>query len=569
MSAIKDGISKATESAQGIISVEGDIGKNKARGSIDSEGVWDIGVDFKVGGLGITNDYGGAITVSIAGQSITWGREGGKIHYNVGGFEVIVEARDCVVTETKLILGIVVASHTYPDPGCELPQEEEPQQLEPPEPPPESDGTEKIDFLDFAWVALDVETNWTAYDDFGGGVRTNKSGINNTKSRVKNGSPGLTPNLSLDVERHFQLVGNTTFQRVHADGNNDLTGSAVVKYEGNISFSGALTPALRYWAFNNTIISRVLTPPNYPYNTSGPGIPPYVVYGTGANIKAYIKERNSSADHNVDYANSSNGMIANHRYVVGVVVKQKEALPVKPQPFLKPGVPPHMNDCCEDILDSLEDLKDVLHVEFFKKKKFPVPSYLLAPGCDPGKTVDAENYYHLFQKMFQALAHSTIINPKIEIQDADSVKEGDQTIKSQYLSATGWAEAITKMLYEIVDDGNVATNMDIRTGVTVTQLMVAVADLSYKLDCVIDLIGIPTKRTKGEVETSYNLVVEGENTKGFDPKKSNQQLDLNSDVSTEKLLASLLKTRKNPIVKEEIHPKSPTLFEMFQKFVGK
>ena len=94
MSAIGNGISQATEATQGVISAEGKIGKNKASGSIDSEGIWDLGIDFKVGGLGITNDYGGAITISIAGQSITWGREGGKIHYNLGGFEVIVEARD-------------------------------------------------------------------------------------------------------------------------------------------------------------------------------------------------------------------------------------------------------------------------------------------------------------------------------------------------------------------------------------------------------------------------------------------------------------------------------------------
>ena len=222
------------------------------------------------------------------------------------------------------------------------------------------------------------------------------------------------------------------------------------------------------------------------------------------------------------------------------------------------------NDCCEEILDSLDDLKDVLHVDFFKKEKFPVPSYLLAPGVDTSKTTVANNYYNLFQKLFQALAHSTIISPKVDIQDADAVKEGDQPVNSEYLSATGWAEAVTKMLYEIVDDGNVGTNMDIRTGVTVTQLLVAVADLSYKVDCIIDCIGVTTKRTKGEVETSYNLVVEGPGSKGFDPKKANQKLDLNSDISTEELLSSLLRTRKNPIVKEEIHPKSPTLFELLQ-----
>jgi type IV secretory pathway ATPase VirB11/archaellum biosynthesis ATPase len=80
---------------------------------------------------------------------------------------------------------------------------------------------------------------------------------------------------------------------------------------------------------------------------------------------------------------------------------------------------------------------------------------------------------------------------------------------------------------------------------------------------------VSTKRTKSEVETPYDLVVEGENTKGFDPKKANQKLDLNSDISTEQLLSSLLRARKNPIVKEEIHPKAPTLFELLQDLKNK
>jgi hypothetical protein len=70
MSKIGEGISQTAESTQGVISAEGKIGKNKAKGSIDGEGILDLGIDFKVGGLGITNDYGGAITISIAGKSI-------------------------------------------------------------------------------------------------------------------------------------------------------------------------------------------------------------------------------------------------------------------------------------------------------------------------------------------------------------------------------------------------------------------------------------------------------------------------------------------------------------------
>jgi hypothetical protein len=96
--------------------------------------------------------------------------------------------------------------------------------------------------------------------------------------------------------------------------------------------------------------------------------------------------------------------------------------------------------------------------------------------------------------------------------------------------------------------------MDIRTGLTVTQLLVAVANLSYKVDAIIDAIGVTAIRKKDSVETSFSLVTETD-SKGFDPNKDNKKIELNDDRSTEQVLASLLRTRNNPIVKEEIHPK--------------
>jgi len=540
MSKIGVGITRATISTEGVISAEGKIGKNKASGSIDSEGIWDLGIDFKVGGLGITNDYGGAITISIAGQSITWGREGGKIHYNLGGFEVIVEARDCVVTETKLIMGMEVASHTYPDPGCELPDPLPP----PPNPLPiilDPDKGVEIPASDqFFWVPIDwVRCNYNTQ-----GVVVSTEEVTVSKADKEQGvvdgrklpfkmttnyKHPAYPEFTTITEKNTIVPKSTLFTNVRPDYRfKDSSGISVICFLSRRN--GVLTGFI----------------------------------DTGVNIRNYLNRHNANND---EYLNAPNIFIHGNAYIFRY--KPLDFIPVgeqiKIQPPLQPGVPPQMKDnCCEEILESLDDLKEVLHVDFFKKEKFPVPSYLLAPGVDTSKTTVANNYYNLFQKLFQALAHSTIISPKVDIQDADAVKEGDQPVNSEYLSATGWAEAVTKMLYEIVDDGNVGTNMDIRTGVTVTQLLVAVADLSHKVDCIIDCIGVTTKRTKGEVETSYSLVVEEAGTKGFDPKKANQKLDLNSDISTEQLLSSLLRTRKNPIVKEEIHPKSPTLFELLQ-----
>ena len=92
----------------------------------------ELALNAGVGQLGISTDYGGGVIVGIAGQKIVWGREGGYIHYSLAGLELIVEARDCVVVETRKIAGQIVGSHTYPDPGCKLP--------DPPKPPPSPPG---------------------------------------------------------------------------------------------------------------------------------------------------------------------------------------------------------------------------------------------------------------------------------------------------------------------------------------------------------------------------------------------------------------------------------------------
>ena len=110
---------KITPSSKGI-DVSGSVKGVKGKVGINPNAV-SLEINLGIGSAGVSTDYGGAVKVSIAGQSVTWGREGGKIELGVGGFEVKVEARNCVVTETKKIFGQLVASRTYPDPGCKQP----------------------------------------------------------------------------------------------------------------------------------------------------------------------------------------------------------------------------------------------------------------------------------------------------------------------------------------------------------------------------------------------------------------------------------------------------------------
>lgn len=556
--------------SEGKIEASGKIGGRAAEGSIDDEGVIELGIDFKVGGLGITSDYGGAIKISIAGQSITWGREGGLIEYKFAGFEVTVEARNCVVTETKKIAGIVVAEHTYPDPGCKLP--------DPPDPPkPPFDpikGVEMEDGSDLVYCV--VEYSYFSIDrvfDWWGDLMYTETSSSKHSISVS-GIPTivLAPGgIPFEISDSFEIVRTqvaTPGQQLSAG----VTSKKITQKvsNGRIAKNTSVTYSNRLSVHYSTAFGYQWQIPAYETNGEPSGYNgltgaatqvPQVIFGTKTNCNIWVRSGNRKSE---SYWSSTN----NSCIIRQVIPLGKQSQP-PPILFLPTGNKPPVNqDCCEEILDKLDDFEEILHINFFKKNKFPVPAYLLAPGCDPAATTEIKNYYGLFRALFQALAHGMIVSPKVAIQDTDSVKEGDQSLNSEYLSATGWAEAITKMLYEVVDDGNVATNMDIRTGVTVTQLLVAVANLSYKVDAIIDAIGVTTIKKKDTVETSFSLV-NPNNKKGFDPKKDNQKIDLNDDRSTEEVLAGLLQTRNNPIVKEEIHPKSKSLVELLEALKNK
>jgi hypothetical protein len=220
-----------------------------------------------------------------------------------------------------------------------------------------------------------------------------------------------------------------------------------------------------------------------------------------------------------------------------------------------------MKNCCEDILDELADLKEGLDIDRILKDKFPVSNTFMAPECDPASVTEAKSYYEIMQCMFRTLAHGLIFEPKVMIKDADAAKAGDQEFKFKYLNATGWASAVSEALMEVKDDGNVGTNMDIRSGFAATQIMVGMADALYKLETVLDCLGITLYHDTQTVETPYNLMVRV--GKGFGANNQ-RQIDLNQDEATEKLLPEFLQTKKNTIKIMAYHPRERTLKDILE-----
>jgi hypothetical protein len=523
----------------------------RVKGRVDDERNVEIGVDLGIVELKLTTAYGNALKVEIAGQEFIWGREGGEINLKVGVFEVNVLAENCVVTETKSIAGQVVMTRSYPDPGCKPP--------DPPTPTPTPGrGNSPISISGMTsdrlcYVLVDHNVSL--------------SNVYPTSSMTGEGVSKITASNVPDV---VPPQGLPPFFSVRADVTtsgtiSELMGGNWVVNSGTKQSTNSFSPSSTIFSAGGTatfirldvVIPNSVVLTGSGANPAAPAIYPRIIYGKEKEIAAYLSSVNARPDWNASYSNppySSHNLqslkVARIIYV--------GAAPAK-TPLLPTGNKPPMNqDCCDEINDKLDDIMEALHVPFFQKEGFPVPSYLLAPGCNTEQSVKAKNYYHLFQRLFQTIAHTAIVNPDIQIKDADSVKEGDQPASVTYLSATGWAEGVTKLLFEAVDDGNVGTNMDIRTGVAVTQILVALASVSERLDTVMDAIGATTYKDSIEVETTYNLIEPG---KGFS-KDQQKAIDINEDISTEALLAKLLKTRKNEVVIKKVHPRDKTVIQL-------
>jgi hypothetical protein len=505
--------------------------------TINREGGGAIEINLGIASFGLTTDYGGAISLGIAGQEITWGREGGTIHLEAGGFAVDVEARDCIVTEIKSIFGHIVAQRSYPDPGCKLP---DPDPFPTPLPLVSSDPEKEI-------VLPKGEVGWTFYTmkllpgepDFWDGNYYNKIWTKTSASvdydDTLDASILLPFGVRLRDERRgaFSNIGEGTLPKRSPDWRAPIS----------LTFNGKTARAIELWS------TMYLNGREYQ------GAPLQILRGTTESAKEFIELTNS-------YERSKREI--NPKADIWFLIPT-EFIPFEskiPKSSLLPtGNKPPMRDCCEEILDYLADFEEAFDIKRLLKDKFPVSNVFMAPECDPASVTKAKSFYEIMQCSFRMMAHGMIFEPRVNIKDADAAKAGDQEFKARYLNATGWASAVSEALMEVKDDGNVATNMDIRSGFAATQLMVGVADAIYKLDAILDCFGVELAHEIQTVETPYNLMIRL--GKGFG-ENNERQLDLNKDEATEALLPQLLQTKKNKIKTVIIHPRSRTVHEMLE-----
>lgn len=531
--------------------------KNDGKITLNTEG-GSIEIDLGFASIGATTDYGGAVSVGLLGQEITWGREGGTIHIGIGGFAVDVEAKDCIVTEIKSIFGIIVAQRSYPDPGCELPEPPEP--FTPPELPPGPDGIQLEDGVENVFVVLQgSKTAILRAGDPPGSwyVDTSISEHNVSVSDIPDdvvfasSSAPFTVSENYIANRTQQAATNRTIEgattrtlRISASGK--ATNVFMGYSPSNLIYSGSLGNS-----YNSEIIATVNGRPSSPWS-SILVTPTIILYGSKTNCKRYIRQLNPTP------RNTANESFSQKYIIKKAILVGKQS---SPKPFLPTGNKPPMQNCCEEVLDMLEDIKEAYAVDRLLKDGFPFSNTFMAPGCDPASVTKAKNIYEIIQCVVRMMAHGMIFEPRVNIKDADAAKAGDQSLETKYLNATGWASAVAEALLEVKDDGNVSTNMDIRNGFAVTQTMVGVSDAIYRLNAILDSIGVELIPVIQTVDTPYNLQIQI--GKGFG-EGNERQIDLNQDEATEKLLPAMLQVKSNKIKTVDTHPRSRSIMDVLE-----
>ncbi|XZO03467.1 MAG: hypothetical protein ACM65L_07050 [Microcoleus sp.] len=522
---------KITASEKGI-KASGKIRGQKGNAGISEDGIVELGLDIKVAEIGISTDYGGSIIVGFAGQKIVWGLEGGRLLIKFGGiFEVEVEARDCVVTETKKIAGQIVASRTYPDPGCKLPEPEpEPEPIVDPDP---VKGVKIPDTDQTFWVGVTARrTSPKAV------VESRAQFVSKTSDFVDNWLIPFTLNMGafVDGEKVDSLGG---------------FGFGTQVKQGKTAFFNFHSLYYHYWNSAEPPSGRIV---RVFYAHSWGFITGFL--DTGKNINAWLQELrayNGRLLNSTDYNLYGNAYIIDYIPVVFVPLgEQEKPLLLLPSPGNRPPMP---ETCCEALKADIEDIKTVLAVKEMLQGKLTFPWRLRMPGGQGEEVI--KNYPNLARAMVQVIDHLGIHPPKLSIKDINNAIAGDQSVSNQFPSATQGFEALMAQVWDANADVDTLTNFLYRLSWLCVQQSMNLAVVSADIQSIKDMIGGKTTPDKATITTPFNIgagIKESSTRgKGFGKNKSGEidkRIDANTELSTESLLPDFLKIRDNDVIIE-------------------
>jgi len=515
-------------------------GRSRGTVGVTPTGI-ELGLDVGIGQLGISTDYGGGIVIGIGGQKIVWGREGGKIYYNLGGFEVIVEARNCVVTETRKIAGQIVATHVYPDPGCKPPDPPKNPLPDPPPTPPSGDEPSVS-------VPNDDERYWAIVGEgylsyIYPALRTSLPSIGDD---INLNEPITQYPVPFSVERTipplygYQRPKKYRFRK----GQNVSFGSIVVGYAwAPIAIGVAAISSERY----NEDTGRWEPAPYYDYAV-------LALIGTGKQLNKFF-----AADKDLAYEIAS-GIPIRSLYIQGYYFPV-QVIPFKPASRLPPppsggNQPPMPESCCESLKADIEDIKEVLATKEILAGKITFPWKWRMPGGEGEEVI--MDYPNLARALAQMIDHLGIHPPKLSIKDINNAIAGDQGLSNQFPSATQAFEALMAQIWDANGDIDTLTNFLYRLAWLCVQQSFNLAQLTGSVESLKDMIGGETEPLETELTTPFNIAAGTEAKKaplgkGFGKSAGSSgaidnRIDANTEMSTEAMLPEFLKIRQNPIL---------------------
>lgn len=501
------------------------------RGTGRSEGVVGVsptGIELglKVGGigqLGISTDYGGGIVIEIFGQKIVWGREGGKIHYNLGGLEVIVEARDCVIVETRKIFGQITGRHVYPDPGCKLPPEPDPRSESDPIQQPSSNNPNAI---------------LTVKKCVGGRYELVREALSASdyRNRIYAIEDSLARMDAFDESEYNKASEDAFANNYHGAGNWYIVQRSVTNQriyggqwlwlsDANSNYLGSLGRTFKV----DALCSR-----SFVYDL-------YLV--KGATVE-----------------NTGSRWFTSARYGIKSIIDSATPSPPCQEPpkiILPPAgnQPPMLDSCCEALSADIADIKEVLATKEILAGKMTFPWKWRMPGGEGEEII--MDYPNLMRAIAQMIDHLSIHPPKLTIKDINNAIADDQSFSNQFPSATQAFEALMAQVWDANADVDTLTNFLYRLAWLSVQQSFNLAQVTGTVETLKDMLGGETESMETTLTTPFNIAA-GTGAKKMPPgkgfgKRANEsgidnRIEANTEMATEAMLSEFLKVRDNPIM---------------------